>query len=661
MYRISVMTGGTEYPLHEPYSDDVRAISPVLTMSVDTVGSLSFQLAAVHPYVGKLKPLESEFYVYDDDDMIFCGRMVSPVKDYYNSVSVSCEGELAYLLDSIQSPYEYTGTAQGFLEELLRVHNSQVEERKQFLLGQVNVTVEAGTVFSGSDYATTFNELKEKLMAETGGHPRIRHEGGKRYLDLVSDYGGTNSQVVRFGENMLDMSQYQDATKVYTRLIPTGADIDYKDGNGATQTKRLDITSVNGGSNCIEHAGGIAMYGRITGSRRWDNVSDPETLLAKAKAYLDECVAMPETLEIKAVDLSLIDVDVQKLKLGCWTTVESIPHNIEKRFLLMKKEMHLDDPGRDRILLGQTLSSITGNTVKQQAQLSARIEKVAANAIKEINRAVENATQLITGGRGGYFVIGLSEDGHPEETFWMDTPDKETATYILRANKKGIGFSRTGINGPYDNAWTIDGNLVADFITTGAMLADRIRGGTLEIGGTGTAKDGSIIVMDSSGNRIGSWNKDGLTILRGILQGVSAIFGGLNNQNGAIEVRNDSNRTIGRWDRNGIYISQGDISVGPFSATEDGVIFGDWEVSADGTNVFRSLDGSVVIQTMQGGPFGSYAAMSIGDALLTSNALLINQIEAASSLRVNGRNITEWLNDLEYEIDSLRDKINNLE
>lgn len=635
MYRISVITDGAEYSLHEPFVDDLQAISPMLTISMDAVGSLSFQLPASHPYVGKLLPLRSEFYVYDDDDLLFCGRMVKPAKDYYNTVAVTCEGELAYLIDSQQRPYEFTGTAQDFLGELLKVHNSQVEERKQFQPGQVNVSVEAGTVFANDDYQTTLNVLKG-VMELTGGHPRIRHVGDKRYLDLIKDYGGFNAQPILFGENLLDLSRYQDATKIFTRLIPVGADIDYTASDGTTQTKRLDITSVNGGKEYIEHDAGIAQYGRICGYKRWDDVTDPKVLLAKAKAYLDDCVALPETLEINAVDLSLIHADVQKMKLGYWTNVISIPHDLESEYLLVKKEMHLDDPGRDRIILGDTRSTFTGNTVKQQAQVTARIEKVASNASKEINRKVENATQLITGGRGGYVVLDVldpdtGERMHPWRILIMDTPNKETASHVIQLNQNGLGFSTTGINGPYRNAWTIDGNLVADFITAGSMLADRIRGGTLEIGGTGLGKNGAITVKDKDGNLIGNWDKDGLFILQGILQGVSAVFGGLNNQDGTIEVMDANGRTIGRWDKDGLYIIKGDLSVGPVKFTEDGALIGDWEVSADGTNIFRSQDESVVIQTADGGPFGDFPILilkeSIRKAELSSHQLSVQNIK----------------------------------
>lgn len=568
MYRISVITDGIEYPLHEPYGDDVRAISPVLSVSMNTTGSLDFQLPATHPYINKLCPLKSEFYVYDDDELLFCGRMVKPARDYYNTVEVSCEGELAYLIDSIQRPYEFSGTARDFLEEILRVHNSQVEERKQFQVGQVNVTVEAGTVFVGEDYTTSLKVFMGQLMEMTGGHPRIRHEDGKRYLDFLTDFGGYNPQPILFGENLLDLSRYQDATKIFTRLIPTGADIDYIDETGATQTKRLDITSVNDGKDYIEHASGIAEYGMICGYKRWDNVTDPDVLLAKARAYLDECVKLPETLEVNAVDLSLINADVGKMRLGYWTNVISIPHDLEKEFLLTKKEMHLDDPGKDRIILGVVQQTFTDKLVKQHDQTTARIEKVASNASKDINRKVENATQLITGGRGGYVVLDVQDPDtgermHPWRILIMDTPSKDTARHVIQLNQNGIGFSTKGINGPYANAWTIDGNLLADFITTGTMLSERVRGGIYEVGGSGLARDGRIVIKDAHDKQIGYWDKTGLHVLLGVIEGSvikgSDIIGGtIDIGAGAFMVDDDG----------AVVINAGEIHIGNVDITE---------------------------------------------------------------------------------------------
>lgn len=63
---------------------------------------------------------------------------------------------------------------------------------------------------------------------------------------------------------------------------------------------------------------------------------------------------------------------------------------------------------------------------------------------------------------------------------FLDTPSAETAKNVLRINTNGIGFSTNGVNGPYRNAWTIDGSLVADFITTGVLTANLIKAGVLQ-------------------------------------------------------------------------------------------------------------------------------------------------------------------------------------
>ncbi len=68
----------------------------------------------------------------------------------------------------------------------------------------------------------------------------------------------------------------------------------------------------------------------------------------------------------------------------------------------------------------------------------------------------------------------------------------------------------------------------------------------------------------------------------------------------------------GRLTAQSVNIKNGNINIGDvFEVSEDGVSFGDYYVSADGSNVLRSTDGTVVIQTAKGGPFGKYAAINL--------------------------------------------------
>lgn len=634
MVRVVVTDEGKEYVLHDIHSQNEQIYEDEWSEAVGRTPTFKFMIDPVHPYIEKIKPLSSEILIYENDQVVFFGRVMTPSSDIYNTHTVQCMGGLSYLADSQQAPFTLTGPVRDFLEQVLNVHNSMVEQRKRMKLGVVNVAGREATR-EVQQYTDTLSLLFKELVDVYGGYLRVRQESDGRYLDYVSDYGGINTQTVRFGENVLDLSRQIDASEIITVLIPEGAEMEITNADGSLANERITIASVNGGSVFIESPEAITKWGRIWGYAAFDDIADPEELLFAARRYLQQKVTFPETVNFTALDLSLTDVSVESLKLGYWTQFVSIPHKINGNYLLQSKSRHITAPHKDTVSFGATRNGISGTVASGNHNVTVQIGKVKQSTSKEINRKVENATQLITGGQGGYFVIGLAKDGHPEETLWMDTPDKQTATCIIRINKNGIGFSTTGINGPYRNAWTIDGNLVADFVTTGTMLADRIRGGTLELGGTGLGKDGAIMVKDASGNPIGSWDKTGLSVLRGILQGVSAIFGGAGNQSGAIEVRDASGKRIGRWDSNGFYISKGNIEVGPFYADDDMVCFGDYYVSADGSNLFSSSDGSISIQTQEGGPLGHYAALGIGTTEVSDHHVEATTV-AAGELFVTG-------------------------
>ncbi len=595
MYRVTVKTNGVEYPLHEPRDDSgaIQLIDPTLTEEVGKNQTFTFMISPLHPSKDKIIPMSSEIFIYKDNVKITCCRMVSSESDLYNTGKVTCEGELAYLIDSIQRPYEYTGNLYNYFVQLLNTHNSEVEERKRFAIG--NVTI-AGTEItrSNSEYSNTMTEMISQLTEINGGYLRVRYSGDTKYLDYVSDYGGINTQVIRFGENLLDLTKSIDPTKLITALVPTGATITSEGTD--TEDTVIDIKSVNGGIDYIHDSDAVAAYGWLWGSQTFEDVTDPAVLLAKARAYLENAVSIPETIELSAVDLNTIGANTDSLNLGYWTDIVSKPHGLNTRFLLSRKITGLANPAKNGIVLGKVIPKFAAQAAKEKAQITARVNAVASNVSKEINRKVENATQLITGGKGGYVVLDVDDPITGKRTIpWriliMDTPDKDTATSVIQFNKNGFGFSTTGINGPYRNAWTIDGNLVADFITTGTMLADRIRGGMLEVGGTGLGKDGSITVKNASGATIGTWDKTGLHVMLGVIEGSeirgSAIIGGaINIGAGTFYVSEDGEVII-----NAGAINIGNISINPNYAWING--FG----IADSIIYSRDSGNSVQIST----------------------------------------------------------------
>lgn len=111
-------------------------------------------------------------------------------------------------------------------------------------------------------------------------------------------------------------------------------------------------------------------------------------------------------------------------------------------------------------------------------------------AVKEIQdkpsksflaESVDRATKLITGNLGGYVVMhDANGDSQPDEILIMDTADITTATKVWRWNKNGLGYSSEGYDGEYGLAMTADGEIVADFITTGVLNANLIKTGVIQ-------------------------------------------------------------------------------------------------------------------------------------------------------------------------------------
>ena len=108
----------------------------------------------------------------------------------------------------------------------------------------------------------------------------------------------------------------------------------------------------------------------------------------------------------------------------------SKPHGLSGTYLLQKLVRHLTAPQNDKVTFGIVKNTISGQTANTDRVVYQQIEQVKQSVGKEIDEKIENATKLITGGTGGYFVIGLNEAGQPNEAYWMDAPTTEAATNV---------------------------------------------------------------------------------------------------------------------------------------------------------------------------------------------------------------------------------------
>lgn len=360
--------------LYSPGDEELSVLSPVLETSCNAAGTLTFVLLPAHPLYDKLQKLKTRIRVMQDDEILWRGRVLETESDFCRQKTVTCEGELTYLVDSVLHPYklaDYDGTAAGLFRLYLTRHNEAVSEAQQFQIG--NVDIETLSSVENTGYGNTWDEISGNLIDIHGGFLRVRHEGGVRYLDWTKESGTSCGQVIRFGENLLDLSEYVSASEVVTCLIPYA-------GQGDSQ---ITISSVNGGKDYIEDAAGIALYGRIWGVTEFD-AKDASTLLKMAKENLQKRLKETITITISAVDLHLLDVNAESFRVGDKVRVVSPPHGIDAEYTCTAISLDLVNPDQSEYTFGTPETGMASTTA------------ATSKAVEVVDTSVEYLRQIVS-------------------------------------------------------------------------------------------------------------------------------------------------------------------------------------------------------------------------------------------------------------------------
>lgn len=460
--------------IYHPQSKDALILDPKLELADNKAGSFSFKIASTNPFCHDLKPMTAKITVKKDSRILFCGRIISITKDFYGVKQVICEGELAYLLDSIQPAKRYQNySVRQFIEELIRNHNKQVEPEKRFELGMVTVRDANDSIYRFTNFETTHQAIFEKLVDRLKGHIRIRYEESKRLLDYVEDYENVNKQVISLGNNLLDLTENLDALDITTRIIPLGARVESSRIEGLEEY--VSIESVNQGKNYVEaNQEVLDAFGKITKMIHFDDVHTPTLLKEKAKKYLQDTQFEKLTLNLSAIDLSLLHQEIEDFKIGDKVRVVSTIHGMDRFFSVGSLSVNLDKPHENTISLGSQLkNSISEKVTKSRQALTEQLKRLPSQS-ETLRLAKENATALLTAATTGNVIT------RNNEILIMDYADKTRAQKIWRWNLNGFGYSNHGANGPYETAITMDGSIVADYITTGTLNADLLKAGVIK-------------------------------------------------------------------------------------------------------------------------------------------------------------------------------------
>lgn len=507
--------------------------------------------------------------VLQNEKEIFYGEVREITDNIDFTKHIYAVGELAFLFDSIQPQKVYQCSPLQMFTEIINIHNSQVEQKKQFKVGEVSVTDANDYVYHFTNREDTLTVLRDKLCTPLNGYLKITKVNGERYINLVpiERYGKHCTQEIQFGENLLDYSANSTSVNIATSVIPIGAMIE-EENRTSKAVKGLDeyVTIVgtavddyhkNTDDDYVINDAAVSQFGHIRVTKEWPDVNSPEILREKATEWIKQTQFADLILNVSAFDRNLSDINIDSFDLGDIVSVWAVPFGMESvTFPVQKKTIYMNDITKNYIVLGNKFQK------SYTSQASTAVEKIKEE-IPEISpllqMAKDNAVTLLTDPTKGYVSYIFDKDGNRTEIWISDNKDSTKATRKWVWNSSGLGYLYLE-NGEWksDVAITMDGAIVADKITIGTMSADRVRGGILEVGGTKFAKDGIISVKNNKDSIIVTLDVNGLKMNSGTI-----------NLNNKFSVNNDG------------YMTSTSGKIGGFEIDTDNLSIGDATLQAD--------------------------------------------------------------------------------
>lgn len=294
---------------------------------------------------------------------------------------------------------------------------------------------------------------------------------------LHSNRGKDNGVVIEYGKNLTDMEQDNDFTDVYTDLLPYAV---FSDENTEKVITLSEITL----PIIDNHTRQKTLIKDFTEFFEDKSSINENSMRNKAKEFIRANPLGVETPTLtvafeplwKQPEYSAI---LERVSLCDTVTIRHSALGITAKSKVIKTVYDALAEKYVSITLGTAKSNFVNTVGDIKTELS-EVKNKTEHFPLLINTAVKNATSLITGQNGGYVVINTnSVSGQPYELLILDAPTIESAVNVWRWNVGGLGFSSNGYNGPYETAITSDGQIVADFITSGTLTANIIKAGVI--------------------------------------------------------------------------------------------------------------------------------------------------------------------------------------
>lgn len=373
--------------------EDYDLLGLTVTTALNKGGTAEIVLPSGHPAYNRFPAYRTIVAVYRDGRLIFQGRALYHSDTFDGTRTITCEGELCFLRDSVVRPYLYQDSPAAVFRDLIRIHNEQQDQEKQFQIGVVDTEFEILDDYIRLEHqsAETVQDAINKLLERCGGTLSVTGETQFRTIHWERSANYRSDQVIEFGENLLDFARDTN-TDLMTAILPYGA-------QDPDTGLRLTIESVNNGIDYLQDDEAVNLRGFILKPVYWDDVTLPANLYTKAGHYLAEHSSILSALSLSALDLSYLDKSYDTYQVGDKIRVKSAPHNVDEDFLLTERTEDLLFPENSSISLGKIRETLTGAGVagdKQNADnLHTVTHQMTADYMLNIGKAIEETEKIL--------------------------------------------------------------------------------------------------------------------------------------------------------------------------------------------------------------------------------------------------------------------------
>lgn len=462
-FRITIRNGwnGEEKVLNSDIFPNYRLVSAVLSKSTTTYDSFTFDIDPTHAMYTEIEPYTCFVKVTRPDKglTLFEGRVLTYSDSMDSSGTVQkeavCEGLEGFLHDSVQPWKEFHNTTpKDFLQELITEHNRQVESYKQITLGTVTVTNSTDNVYRFTDDTQdTWANIQDKLVSRLGGEMRIRNEGGKLFLDYEPEISSECTQRIELSHNMVSSSRNVDLTEIVTVLKPLGATQERQNSDGSTDVSspHLTIASVNNGSDYLRDEALINQFGIHVKTETWEDVTTPQALLAKGRAFLDAQKAIKYQLQAGYIDLSFLEETIGMIECGSYVSIVNQLEGLYATERIVAMSLDLLNIADSTITLSDNPIDLTAYREQHRSETDAQkalINRLMSRQTKA-NKEIEDLTKQNQQLSDSYSKLSDSYTRLSERVKQLESNGGNTGTWT--AGGKFIDLSSN--NGSQNQAW----------------------------------------------------------------------------------------------------------------------------------------------------------------------------------------------------------------